>query len=194
MDLGLKINFPYNIEIDPETRDLQLPGATFHGRVENTILKIPFSFNAGIVYHLFPEFSLAADLLYKPWSQISIDNPVNEEVPEFDLHSIHLGLEYTLDLNSFAIPLRAGYHMQPTQIRENNGEQLRLNVFAIGSGIRYKKLLFDISLERMPISYEIDNFYFDPDYSLNNVSFSGDYFRIRLDLGLSLNYPQEDPE
>jgi hypothetical protein len=189
LDIGLNLHMPYDVELRPENINYRL-GQAKQGSVDylyNFIIKFPLSFTTGIFYRLLPNIGIAIDYVYKPWSQIVIKNAVLKK-PEFNLHSVHFGLEYILNMNTIQIPLRSGFYTKPTLIKEESGRQLILNTFTLGAGLIYNKLHFDISLEWVPISYKVASYKFDPEYALDNVSFEGDFIRVMMDLGIALDY------
>ena len=189
LDIGLNIRFPYHISLRPVIPESRpLPGETGFDFVETMVVKFPLSFNGGLSYHVLPDLIFAFDFVYKPWSQISIEDPYNIRPPGYNVHSFHLGLEYIYPVNDVNIPLRAGYYSTPTMIEQEDNRQLMLNTFTIGSGCHYKRLAFDIAVEWVPVSYTVNNYDFDPHYQMDRVSFDGDFIRIIFDLSAAVDY------
>ena len=193
LNFGLNLHFPYALEIRPSYLDneeaLAEAGYVY---LENIKVKYPLAFSAGISWQAMTDFKLAADFDYKPWSSIRVENPVIEKAPSFDMHSFHIGIEYDWRPASWRVPLRAGFYLRPFQIRTEDGGQLRLPVFTLGSSLYLEKFRLDLGLEWMPVDYSLSAYEFDPEYSLSQLSLSGNYLRFVIDFMFSSDYQNQD--
>ena len=142
----------------------------------------------GASWEIYPRITLAADYDYNPWSLIKLENPIIEKAPSFNMNTIHFGIEYDWLSGSWHLPLRAGFYLQPAQIKTESGNQLRLPVFSLGSSLFVGQFRLDLAMEWMPIDYSLEKYDFDKDYSLSHVSILGNYFRFVFDIMFSSNY------
>jgi hypothetical protein len=191
--LGLNLQLPHMLEVRPAYLDDDQELAAFeYTYLKNIEVKYPLALTIGASWEIYPRITLAADYDYNPWSHIKLENPIIEKTPSFDMNTIHFGIEYDWLSGSWHLPLRAGFYLQPAQIRTENGNQLRLPVFSLGSSLFVGQFRLDLAMEWMPIDYSLEEFDFDKEYSLSHVSILGNYFRFVFDIMFASDYKSFD--
>lgn len=189
LKLGLNLQLPHTLEIRPAYLEEDQELAAFeYTYLKNIKVNFPPALRLGASWEIVTHLTLAADYDYIPWSHIKLENPIIENAPPFNMNTIHLGLEYDWLSGSWHLPIRAGFYLQPAQIRTESGTQLRLPVFSAGSSLFIGQFRLDLALEWMPLDYSLREYDFDPEYSLDQVSLQGNYFRFVLDFMFSSDY------
>ena len=187
--LGLNLQLPHTLEVRPAyLNDDQELAAFEYTYLKNIEVNYPLALTVGASWEIYPRITLAADYDYNPWSLIKLENPIIEKAPSFNMNTIHFGIEYDWLSGSWHLPLRAGFYLQPAQIKTESGNQLRLPVFSLGSSLFVGQFRLDLAMEWMPIDYSLEKYDFDKDYSLSHVSILGNYFRFVFDIMFSSNY------
>jgi hypothetical protein len=91
--------------------------------------------------------------------------PKLNETEQKDTEQIRLGGEYVaLRSGRFAVPLRAGWFNDRQYFRQEDGSAPRFNGLAVGAGLVFGPMLFDVAY-----TYEFGN-YLDPDQSGRRIS------------------------
>jgi long-subunit fatty acid transport protein len=124
---------------------------------ENVDLDIPLSFGAGIAVRFSDAFTMSADVYRTDWSNYILEDSQGNKFSPItgrpksesnvkDTTQIRIGAEYLFisQSNEIVVPVRAGVFYDP-EPAEGNPEDFY--GIAVGSGIGYKKLMFDAAYQ-----------------------------------------------
>jgi long-subunit fatty acid transport protein len=120
-------------------------------------LEMPMSYGIGISYRFSDQLSMGLDIYRTEWSKFiltdgdgnksnAVSGQAKEDSNVKDTTQIHLGGEYLIlkpDRN-LVIPLRAGLFYDPEPAE---GDEKKFYGMALGSGIGYKNLVFDLAYQ-----------------------------------------------
>ena len=118
-------------------------------------LKMPMSYGLGLAYRFSDNFSMAGDVYRTQWNDYVYENfqgvktsPINGlsegEANIGATTQIHLGCEYLFIKEKFTVPVRAGVFYDPVPAQ---GSPDNVYGFALGTGIAYKRFIFDIAYQ-----------------------------------------------
>ncbi len=146
--------------------------------------EVPLTYGLGAAYTLqqspLKGLLVAADYQYRPWNELKSlvhtdAGLVEVENLRYPTHSIHVGGEYVFNREGeVSVPVRLGFHTTPTQaanvdslsaeigagrFRNFRGDRVETHTWALGLGIHFPTVAFDVSLDFS--TYEFSEFLFD---------------------------------
>jgi long-subunit fatty acid transport protein len=135
-------------------------GTTLNSRQsmeENVKLNMPLSYGMGLAWRVSDALSFDLDVYRTDWSDYTlkdsrgnkfspIDGRPEEDSDVKDTTQVRVGGEYLLILekHNMVVPLRAGFFYDP---EPSEGEVKDFFGIAVGSGIAYKKIVFDVAYQ-----------------------------------------------
>jgi long-subunit fatty acid transport protein len=124
---------------------------------EDVKLRLPLSYGAGLSLRLSDHFTMGLDVYRTDWSESyirdesgkkfsSIDGIPKDESNVNDTTQVRLGAEYLFLMpeNHLVIPVRGGIFYDP---EPKQGDPEDFYGISLGSGVAYKKFLFDVAYE-----------------------------------------------
>lgn len=126
--------------------------------------KIPLMYGFGMAVEPHPEFTLAADLDFRPYSNMDVLDSAGVVVPGNDFKNctqIRVGMEILTMAGQAILPFRIGYHTDPKTYTGwkyssdpvngltavSDGDQTIGHVFTFGNGVAFKKVQLDEAFE-----------------------------------------------
>jgi len=134
---------------------------------------MPLQVGLGFAFRPQENLILAADYEFKGFSSTKLYSQADqfdpksdlvESDPEFnDVHQVRLGMEFQIGVGWGVIPVRAGFRTEPlpyshwvdvnealgtgTQVSATKGDQVVGEVYALGTGLQWRQVRFDLGWE-----------------------------------------------
>ena len=154
LTIGAVIKTPFTATIQHRHTRADLPSENFEEEVK---LRMPMSYGMGIACRFSDEFTVDLDVYRTEWSKYTLtDGQGNEFNPitgrpksESNIKNttqIRIGGEYLFiqEERNLVVPLRAGFFYDPEPA---DGKVEGFYGFTIGSGIGYKRFIFDMAYQ-----------------------------------------------
>ncbi|HGY55073.1 MAG TPA: hypothetical protein ENK44_05185 [Caldithrix abyssi] len=163
--VGANLNFPNKLKTKMEG--------------ESDELAVPFFFSVGGAFRATDNLLIAFDYFSRSWSK-SEDFKDEDNPDQYDLNSIHVGLEYLLTSGNAVMPIRLGFFTNPlfgTLDKDNN--QVVDKVITAGIGLVMKKIILDGAIEFEPSSIGVTD----------DISIEQKLFRVTI--GATVHFGQD---
>ncbi len=164
LTVGAVLKTPFEADIEHEHRFQSrihypaLPGFdsfTENDFSEDMTLDMPLSYGIGASYRFSDELTAALDIYRTEWGDFTLtDSDGNEMSPvtgksagESDIdatHQLRMGAEYLYIADNYVIPFRGGVFYDPAPA---GGSPDDFYGFSLGSGIAYKRFIFDMAYQ-----------------------------------------------
>ncbi|MGD9732106.1 MAG: OmpP1/FadL family transporter [Desulfamplus sp.] len=146
-------------------------------------MDMPASYGAGFAYRYSDKLTLSGEIYRTHWENfkytkhngITISPITGEHIDEADIDPTtwcRLGGEYLIIGDKFVVPLRAGLFYDPAPA---SGSADNYYGFSLGSGISYKKLVFDAAF-----TYRFGNDVGTDIFNIEDVGFSQDVYEYKI--------------
>lgn len=175
-----------------------------------TQIGMPMQLGVGFAFRPQENLILAADYEYKGFSnsklyaQSDLLDPKSDLVEvdsDFkDVHQIRLGMEYQIGVGWGVVPVRAGFRTEPqpyshfTGVNESlntgewisftQGDQVSGEVFALGTGLEWKQVRFDLGWELSSVT-QYTSGYFSGSFTLPQIIRTRENHVQKLSLGFT---------
>jgi len=141
------------------------------GSSEEMKYKFPFTFGFGAAVMPTENFTLAADVDIRPYSNTDLSNGTTISAGYEDGTQFRVGLEYLIIQDYGVIPLRLGFRTDPWLSKGFDDEKITGLVFTAGGGVMVGNVWLDAAYELGMAKSEGDDEDFDDDGIGDDVSF-----------------------
>jgi long-subunit fatty acid transport protein len=154
LTIGAVIKIPFTATIRHRHTRADLPSENYEEEVK---LRMPTSYGIGIACRFSDEFTVDLDVYRTDWSDYTLTDgqgnefsPINgrpkSESNIKDTTQVRIGGEYLFiqEKRNLVVPLRAGFFYDP---EPGDGKVENFYGFTIGSGIGYKRFIFDMAYQ-----------------------------------------------
>ena len=154
--------------------------------------KIPLMYGFGMAVEPHPNFTLSADLDFRPFSNMEVLDSVG--VADTSVHfqnctQIRLGMEILAMAGQAILPIRLGYHTDPKTYTGwkysidpvngftavSDGDQTVGHVFTFGNGVAFKKFqldeAFELGITSQKHTYDVTTLYDPSNHTRKTTSF-----------------------
>lgn len=153
--------------------------------------KIPLMYGFGMAVEPHPNFTLAADLDFRPYSNMEVLDSTGVADTSFHFQNctqIRLGMEILAMAGQAILPFRLGYHTDPKTYTGwkysivsgvwtpvSDGDQTMGHVFTFGNGVAFKKFqldeAFELGITSQKHTYDATTGYDPSNHSRKTTSF-----------------------